>query len=913
MFKKVDKLLIITAIIVIMLGISLVFVNFVNIKINAKSSEQMNVSYSTTESNTWDVSKAGNESVIAILSEDGTLTISGTGEMKDFNNSPITEWHEMKESIKNAIIENGVTRIGNSAFSGCTSLQSIEISSSLTSIGWYAFSGCTSLTSIEIPSSVTKIEGSALGGCSSLTRIEIPDSVTSIGTYVFSGCTSLTSIQISENVTSIRTGTFNGCSSLMSIKIPSGVTSVDDYAFDRCSNLTSIDVDESNTAYMDDQGVLYTKDGTNIIKYPEGKNGTEYTILDTVTIVGNRAFKDCSRLKSIVIPDNVTIIGEYAFEWCSGLTNIIIPDSVRSIGDDAFFWCSRLTNIEIPDSVTSIGDSAFYGCSSLMSIKTPGRLTSIGERTFSSCSSLRSIEIPDSVRSIGDNAFDGCSGLRSIEIPDSVTSVGDNAFEGCINLMEFSIPENIDSIGENVFSGCNITNFIMEDNNFIAVPAILKRALDETDILYSSQEFIFTNCTMKDAKIKINDGATYATLEVIDGKLKGLTYTISYNAWDISENGDESLKATLDKNGLFLISGLGNMKDYASVQDTPWYCINNLIAVIKIEIGVTSVNLYAFNTCSYLTNIEISSSVMNLGEEKYYILYGCTRLSNIIVNSSNTKYCDDNGVLYTKDKEELIKYPIRKTEEKYKILTGTKIIRNVAFADCGYLKSIEMPCTVREIGNYAFDHCLYLKNVIIPEGVTTIGEGAFYCCIGLGENIFPKSVTQIGRDTFYRCDELKILCYKDSYVETYAKENEIEYSIIYLTSTEQTIDEQNLVIKGIKPETTIEKLKITLQSDIPYEILDNSGNVIENTSVFVATGYQLKLSNNQKYIIVVKGDINGDGNAKLSDLSKLKLSVIGTTQLEGAYKEAADLNGDGNVKLSDLSKMKLYLVGKGSL
>ena len=120
------------------------------------------------------------------------------------------------------------------------------------------------------------------------------------------------------------------------------------------------------------------------------------------------------------------------------------------------------------------------------------------------------------------------------------------------------------------------------------------------------------------------------------------------------------------------------------------------------------------------------------------------------------------------------------------------------------------------------------------------------------------------------------------------------------------------MIIGIQSKTTVEQLKSNLQSDMSYQIIDNSEQIVSNTSN-VGTGYKIKLEDGKMYTLVIKGDINGDGSAKLSDLSKLKLSIVGTTQLEGAYREAADLNGDGNVKLSDLSKMKLFLVGKGSL
>jgi len=133
-----------------------------------------------------------------------------------------------------------------------------------------------------------------------------------------------------------------------------------------------------------------------------------------------------------------------------------------------------------------------------------------------------------------------------------------------------------------------------------------------------------------------------------------------------------------------------------------------------------------------------------------------------------------------------------------------------------------------------------------------------------------------------------------------------------ITSTEVTVTEDNLIINDIKPKTTVSELKQKLNTEMEYTIIDKNGNGVSETA-FVGTGYKIKMANNKIYNLVVTGDINGDGNVKLSDLSKLKLTIVGSQTLDGVYKMAADLNGDGNLKLSDLSKMKLYLVGKVSL
>ncbi len=187
------------------------------------------------------------------------------------------------------------------------------------------------------------------------------------------------------------------------------------------------------------------------------KDATNYYYLTYNTkenILGDYAFYECGKLRTVVLPSTVTSIGSSAFQYCTSLESVTIPESVTSIGMNAFFSCSSLVSVNIPDAVTSIGDNAFYSCSSLQSVTIPEGVTKIGGCMFQKCSKLECVTIPDAVTSIGSQAFDGCKSLTSVTIGKSVTSIGTYAFSLCSSLSDIIIPGSMESIGSCAFRNC---------------------------------------------------------------------------------------------------------------------------------------------------------------------------------------------------------------------------------------------------------------------------------------------------------------------------------------------------------------------------------------------------------------------------------------------------------------------------
>ena len=486
------------------------------------------------------------------LDSEGVLTISGSGDMHDYD-FPSAPWYDSRSRVKSAVIADGVTSIGWDAFKGCTSLTSVTIPDSVTSIGWDAFEDCTSLTSVTIPDSVTRIGEQAFDGCKSLASVTIPDSVTSIG----------------------------------------------DGAFYCCDSLTGIWVAEGNSHYSSDaSGVLFDKNMTALIQCP-GRFFGAYTIPDSVTSIDNRAFYSCKSLTSVTIPNSVTIIGERAFSYCTSLTSVTIPDSVTSICDYAFNGCTSLTSVTIPDSVTSIGEYAFAYCTSLTSVTIPDSVTSIGEYAFRDCTSLTSVTIPDSVTSIGDCAFQYCASLTSVTIPDSVTSIGEYAFYDCTSLTSVTIPDSVTSIGDGAFYCCDSLTgiWVAEGNSHYSS--------DASGVLFDKNMTALIQCpgrffgayTIPDSVTSIDNRAFYSC--------KSLTSVTIPNS--VTSIGDGAF---------YKCDSLTSVTIPDGVTSIDWCAFSDCTSLTSVTIpdSVTSIDVCAFDGCKSLTSVTIPNSVTSIGD-----------------------------------------------------------------------------------------------------------------------------------------------------------------------------------------------------------------------------------------------------------------------------------------------------------
>ncbi|MFI3141493.1 MAG: fibronectin type III domain-containing protein [Clostridia bacterium] len=334
-------------------------------------------------------------------------------------------------------------------------------------------------------------------------------------------------------VTAIADQAFLLCKKLTSVYIPATVTSIGSEVFARCANLVSIEVDENNTILSSVDGVLFSKDGQELIKYPTSKAGTSYTVDENVKIIGDYAFDSSLYLEEIVLPQDLAQISVGSFSGCYALKTITLPAGITEIPNEAFYNAMELETFEFLGEITSIGDDAFRYCYALESITIPQTVELIGERAFYECSSLTSLEIPQGVTSIGGGAFLYCSKLSEITIPASVSVIGEYAFYICLSL-------------ETVYYGSTKEDFekidIAQNNDYLL----------NANIIYDGEELlkvdVLENFTNTATQIRVNwnslEGASgYRVYINVDGEwVKLITLygedTITYRVEDLLPETD---------------------------------------------------------------------------------------------------------------------------------------------------------------------------------------------------------------------------------------------------------------------------------------------------------------------------------------------------------------------------------------
>ena len=698
----------------------------------------------------------------------GVLTISGTGDMYDYEFSPnVAPWPGYL--VKKVVIEPGITRIGNYAFVNRYNMTDVCIPDTVISIGRQAFSGCSKLEVVLLPQNLTSIEWQAFLNCESLVRITVPEGVTVINEQAFSGCTSLQVATLLGNVTSIGNKAFSNCRGMTAINIPASVTSIGDGAFGSCVSLTKLSIPGS------------------------------------VTAIGNDAFIGCTGLTSVSLPDSITSFGYTVFKGCTGLKEVTLPGTFSSVDANTFKDCNALTRVYIPKSYTTVNSlfksassladiyyggspadwltvdrdnlpgtaAVFYNCTGLGDPDVPrgpcgstcswsfdeatGKLTIEGTYstyTFTQTPSsaydrevpwkdylhqIRSVEVRE-VTSIGAYAFADAINLASVSM-DSVTYVGDYAFRGCASLESVSLSASLSSLRAFAFAGSGITHFSVPEyvrslsgtfQDCSALKAVyiptntssidsttFQNCASLTDIYYGGYESDWAAAFSGTLSEQVTVHYRSSGMDV-PGTPEILTGECGYSAtWTFDE-------AT----GLLTISGSGKIFDFGRLtdsqgietgewRDSPWKSFVREIKSVRIEEGITYIGNESFKNAVNLAEV-YAPAVTSVGK---YAFSGASSLKTADIPS--LRAIDAYGFDGCKA---LTALPLPENFSWFKDYT---------FRNCGFTE-FSVPAKVSSLP-FLFDGCADLRAVFIPSAVKMIGNTTFWDCTSLTDIYYEGS------------------------------------------------------------------------------------------------------------------------------------------------------------------------------
>ena len=366
--------------------------------------------------------KCGPSAYWSFDSSTGTLTISGSGAMNDYEYGDYP-WMDYRNSIQTIVIGDQITQIGWNAFPW-TACSTIKFGKNVRSIGERAFNGCRNLNGdLTLPDSVQTIGAGAFQGCEKLSGdLTIPDSVQTIGDSAFEFCTGLNgTLTLGKNLRTIGKKAFSGCAFTGSLTIPEGITeiAIGTFSSSRSSGMF--------TGKLTLPSTLKTI-GASAFSYTDFSG--ELLIPDGVTSIGANAFKECDGFGgTLSLPDSVKTVGEWAFYLCKGFTGLKLSAGLTKIEKLSFAHMYGLrTEVVIPEGVTEIGESAF-SCSYMPSVRLPSTLKKIEKQAFMYAHNLTKITLPDGLETIGDEAFSGCHPRNAVVLPASIKSIGKKAFD----------------------------------------------------------------------------------------------------------------------------------------------------------------------------------------------------------------------------------------------------------------------------------------------------------------------------------------------------------------------------------------------------------------------------------------------------------------------------------------------------
>ncbi len=611
-----------------------------------------------------------------------------------------------------------VTLVGDHAFYGCTSVTVVTFRGGARAdceIGKYAFNGCTKLSNVvfESGSRVVSLGSYAFSACKELVNITIPASMKKVGSYAFSSCGNLTSVEFAENGEEItfETAVFSSCTELAEVYFPATVKVIDLSMFNGCSKLSRVRIAADNPYYTEKDGIVYDKNVTTVIMCPSGKGGN-ITLPDTVTKIGENAFKGNAKITGITIGKNITEIGDAAFAECSALNSIIfesggtadltinpgaIGETKSEISDSkaTFYKCNALVNVILPARLVAF--AGFNNCANLESVwfERGSRLESIGQRAFAFCKKLTRFDCPSTVKTIYNKAFNYCDAFPYIDLPEGLETIGGWAFSGCKELNNITLPNTLKTLGESAFS----LNGKLER---IVIPASVERI--ESYLFSACEELreVTILCPITEILEYTFNGCKSLRAITIPNTVEFIGNKAFYECWSLvtvtfEDGGEKELV----------------IADGTSTSNSP-FASCKVLEELALPSRTVAIGNYAFANCSAITSVTFgdSSRLKKIGK---YAFSGCSALTAITIPN-------------TVANEDIVD---EKTEQVIGVgdyaFSGASVLASVVFETGG-----TAPLT---IGSAAFANCSRLESIALPARlVTAQGKN------GVLKDIVPTSV-----------------------------------------------------------------------------------------------------------------------------------------------------------------------------
>ena len=618
------------------------------------------------------------------------------------------------------------------AFYYCKGIKYVELGSSVKYIGNSAFNYCNNLKTVYNRTDLDIIKGKTTHGyvayyADVVGKEEngfIYNAQNTLIDYI--GDTTLVTLDLPNVIEGVISGIFNRFTNLKSIRIGDNVKNISNEAFDGCDNLMEINVSNENNYFSSEEGVLFDKDKTTLIKYPKAKESTSITIPNSVTNIKVNAFSDCNKLNSIVWEaqncNNFENFEENPFyNIRENITSVVFGDSVEHIPAYLCYEMNKLSEVSIPASLQTIGTDAFYNCLGITSIKWNAiecENYTVSTAPFNSISSnITSFIFGNEVKHIPAYLCYNINKLADVTITNNVTTIGINAFEGCTNLNTI------------VWNAIKAKNFEESTSPF-------------NPICTKITSFIFGE-EVEHIPSYICNGMAKVSPKVIPNSVKTIG---KYAFW-----GTRVYKTNWEEGVLYIDSCLikaenEELKDTYSIKEGTRLIADeafldcNVLTSLSLASTISYVGNDAFSGCTNLTEIVIPNNIVYMG---WNVFSECYRLSSIIWN---VKKCDD-----FENYETSPFYDIRERITSFKFGNEVEYIPAFLCYDMSNIPQISLPSSVKVIGKYAFAYCDDLTSLVISDGVITINDCAFSGCRYVNELLIGKSVEHIGTNVFQNC------------------------------------------------------------------------------------------------------------------------------------------------------------------